>query len=581
MSLPRLLDRVARPTLLLIDPSLVGQVGLAPSPATPAADLTVAVLPDVTVGDDHRWGCVVVALPDRAALRRTGSLPPNVGRARAVVTWLASATAPVVPDVRPEWPEVVEVDAHLTSDGAAVSRLRFRSAALVHEVLGQLGRDAGSPAVAGPGGLVVDADTSLDRTVPPDVVVVARRGEAALDPHPVTGRAPVALYVMDAPDAPDATDPADPGPVDEGVFTPAGFRRAWARGPVDLADGPVTDVTIDGLRDAQAVRVGPAVSAYDVAVLAMAGVPLVSDEPPTSLRDRLTPAVADLLSTPVDLDDALGREEHSIRLRRWARSSQSTLAWRARLGQRAGVRTVGLPSVSVLLATRRPELLPFALAQVAKQREPVELVLAAHGFTPDAGVVRAHLGDRPVVVRSVPAQTRFGDVVAGAAAAASGDVVLKMDDDDWYGPDVVSDLLWARRQSGADLVGMPAEFVYLEPVGVTVRRRGGSECPGRVVAGGTMMLERGYLREIGGFRSVTRFVDAQLFAAVRAAGGQVYRAQGLGYVLRRTSSGHTWNTDLGYFLRRGTVVAQWRGFRPSRLLGYDESERPTLPQAAT
>ena len=193
--------------------------------------------------------------------------------------------------------------------------------------------------------------------------------------------------------------------------------------------------------------------------------------------------------------------------------------------------------------------------------------------------MRARLGDRPVVVRPPPADALFGAVLAAAAEAASGDVVLKMDDDDWYGPDVVTDLLWARRTSGAELVGMPAEFVYLEQLGITVRRRTAVERTGRVVAGGTLMIDRGHLRALGGFRPVTRYVDAQLIAAVRRAGGRVHRTQGLGYVLRRGAGGHTWAAGLGYFLTRRAVAEQWRGFRPSALLSFDESERPARPDS--
>ncbi len=155
-------------------------------------------------------------------------------------------------------------------------------------------------------------------------------------------------------------------------------------------------------------------------------------------------------------------------------------------------------------------------------------------------------------------------MLAAAAEAASGDVVLKMDDDDWYGPDVVTDLLWARRTSGAELVGMPAEFVYLEQLGITVRRRTAVERTGRVVAGGTLMIDRGHLRALGGFRPVTRYVDAQLIAAVRRAGGRVHRTQGLGYVLRRGAGGHTWAAGLGYFLTRRAVAEQWRGLPAQR-----------------
>jgi glycosyl transferase family 2 len=552
VSLPGLLDRATRPTLVLRDPSLALPSG--------SADVTAAVLGHEDPGyADERWGCVVLAVPDRAALRRVARGAPRVGRARAVVAWLETAGEPVVPGPRPEWPEVVESDAHLTDQGGAVTRLRFLSPVPVHEVVGQLGRDAGSPGVAGHGGLVVGHDPDADSRVPADVVV----GGSAVEPSAVTGRAPLAVAAL-------------PEPVDEGVFTPAGFRRDWDRGVVtraDLPSGPVTDVAVAALRDAQGVRVGRDTTAYDVAALAMAGVPLVSDGVP----DGLAPALAEVATADPDLDDPLRREEHSVRLRRAAAAGHSILAWRTDLAARAGVRVAGPPSVSILLATRRPEMLPFALTQVAKQAGArIEVVLAAHGFDVDEGLVRDRLGDRPVVIRSVPAETRFGDVLDTAARAASGDLVLKMDDDDWYGPDVVADLLWARRTSGAELVGMAAEFVYLEPIDITVRRRTTVERAAKVVAGGTMLLDASYLRELGGFRSVTRFVDAQLLTAVRRAGGTVHRTQGLGYVLRRGGGGHTWSTDLGYFLTRRSVVGQWRGFRPSALLGYDESERPAV-----
>ena len=552
MSLPRLLDRAARPTLLLLDPAV---------PPPPEVDLVEVLRVGDPVPDDlaqRRWGCVVLAVPDRAALRRAAAAAPPVGRARAVAAWVGTTAALVVPEVRPEWPDLVEVDVHTTAEGGGVSRLRFHAAAPVHEVLGQLGRDAGSRGVVGRGGLVVGGDAGPAAQVPPDVVV---GGPGEHTTHPVTGRAPLLL----------AEREAGPEPVDEGVFTPAGFRRDWTRGVVDLPAGRVTDVTVARLRDARAVRVGPGATAYDVAALALAGVPLVGAAP-----DGLDPTLATLLRAALDLEDRLRREEHSVRLRRAAAAGHSTLAWRTRLAARAGVRAVGLPSVSVLLATRRPEQLPFALAQVAKQAgREVELVLAPHGFEADAGLLGEHLGGRPVVVRPVPATTRFGDVLDAAARAASGDLVLKMDDDDWYGPDVVTDLLWARRTSGAELVGMPAEFVYLEPLDLTVRRRAAVERPARVVAGGTMLVGRDYLRALGGFRSVTRFVDAQLLAAVRRAGGRVHRTQGLGYVLRRGAAGHTWSPDLGYFLTRRTVVGQWRGFQPSELLTHAAWERPS------
>ncbi|GAA2134100.1 hypothetical protein [Nocardioides bigeumensis] len=568
MSLPRVLERAARPTLLLAQP------GLADRAALPEGVRLESLGDPVAGADEERWGCVVVAARDRAALRAGLEAPPAVGRTRALVTWLAEATTPLVPRVRPEWPDPVELDAHLTDDGGAVTRLRLAGVAPTQELLARLRVDAGSRGTAASGGLVVARDDDPDAKVPADVL---RGGAPADDPSPVTGRAAVVVRGA-GPVAAEVT-------VDEGVLNPTGFRRDWERLVVELSadvlHGPVTESTVAALRDAQGVRVPGSATAYDVAALAMAGVPLLASTPP----EGLAPALAALLTAEVDLSDAVAREVHSVHLRRAAAAGHSLLAERTRLGAAAGVRVAGLPTVSVVLATRRRALLDFAVTQVAKQRgADIELVLAPHGFDLDAelrAALRSRLGEIPLVVVPSPRSARFGDVLHAAAQAASGEVVLKMDDDDWYGPDVATDLLWARRTSGAELVGMPAELVYLDQLGITVRRRAVVERSAQVVAGGTMLIGRDDLRAVGGFRSVVKYVDAQLLAGVRLAGGRVHRTQGLGYLLRRTATGHTWATELGYFLSRRTVAAQWRGFRPSPLHEVGPDEWPARPAAVS
>lgn len=320
------------------------------------------------------------------------------------------------------------------------------------------------------------------------------------------------------------------------VLNPIGFTATWERGVVDLPPGPPTAAMVAGLRDAQGVRVDAGADSETLAGLAMAGVPLVG------------PGFAE-----VDLDDPVAREEHSIELRRAAIDEHGSIDWQR--------------PVSVLLATRRPEQLEFALAQVARQRgvRELELVLAPHGFEVDPARVRDVVGIDARVVPA-PADAVFGDVLHAAASAADGEVLLKMDDDDWYAPDVVADLLRARAYSGAQLVGMPPELHYVAAVDRTIKRGHPSELYAGVVAGGTMLVDRSALREVGGFRSVRMYVDRQLLTAIIAAGGEVYRTHGLGYVLRRNESGHTWEVDLERLLDPSRVQQSWPGLSPSRLL---------------
>jgi hypothetical protein len=253
----------------------------------------------------------------------------------------------------------------------------------------------------------------------------------------------------------------------------------------------------------------------------------------------------------LDLDDDLTPEERSIVIRRTA------------LAAYGGVTQ---PSVSVVMATRRPDMVEHALAQVARQRgvRELELVLAPHGFE-----VAPPPGDLAVRVVPVSEDTVFGDVLNAAVGAAEGEVVLKMDDDDWYSPDFVADLLLARAYSGAELVGAPDDLYYLEDRDLTLRLGHPGEVYKGFVAGGTMMLGRAALADVGGFAPVPRHVDKALITAVREAGGSVYRTHGLGYVLRRTSGGHTWAADLDDLAARAAKT--WKGFRPGRLMEIDRA----------
>ena len=89
------------------------------------------------------------------------------------------------------------------------------------------------------------------------------------------------------------------------------------------------------------------------------------------------------------------------------------------------------------------------------------------------------------------------------------------------------------------------------------------------------MVERGLLREVGGFRSVRKFVDAQLLAAMRPRRRRRSTAPTASATCcAATPSGHTWQVDLDYLLDPVRVAEIRPGFAPSRLLEYDESERP-------
>jgi hypothetical protein len=133
-------------------------------------------------------------------------------------------------------------------------------------------------------------------------------------------------------------------------------------------------------------------------------------------------------------------------------------------------------------------------------------------------------------------------------------LVTKWDDDDWYGPQHVLDLALAHDYSGAEVVGKAAEFVYLESCDTTIRRMStGAESYSATIAGGTLLMSRSWLDDLGGWPDVRTAVDRHLLTASERAGGSTYRTHGFQYVLRRRADGdHTWASADDYFLAAAT-----------------------------
>ncbi|MDF5752528.1 glycosyltransferase [Spongiactinospora sp. TRM90649] len=364
--------------------------------------------------------------------------------------------------------------------------------------------------------------------------------------------------------------------------SPLGYKRTPTEGEAVLRasaqgwsvdDRPlgatVTEAQADELRPLHAVRVewpGDARAPLDAVLgLAAAGVPLYAPRVPAWVPEA-DPGLAALLmawdGTPPETSERpadvrsvadLRREEHSVRLRRHVHRAVNAAD----------------PTVTVIMSSMRPRLLKGALDQIARQRHArVEVVLGLHGVPESHPEVRRAVEGfpLPLTVLAAEASTPFGEVLHQAASRASGEHVAKWDDDDWYGPEHLADLLMAKEYSGADVVGAAPEFFYLEPLRATVRRTDyAGERWSDYIAGGTILLGRDAYRESGGFASLTSGVDADLLKRIDAAGGRIYRTHGLGYMLRRSLAGdHTWRLPLAHFLRVATN--QWRGFRPSLIM---------------
>ena len=305
-------------------------------------------------------------------------------------------------------------------------------------------------------------------------------------------------------------------------FNPIDWRREAGREAAVVVD---------------AYRADPVSRAARVARLAAMGENVHVADCDSRLKALLGDELHGIVSADPSGMDGFAREIRAVRGSRAAMRRHSIWA-RERMGGDAD-----FPLVSVLLATKRPDFLAWALEGVARQTYPrIELILAMHGD--GFGDAERNLAGFPHPVKTlrIPSSRTLGAVLDAATSASNGALIAKIDDDDIYAPGHIWDVVLARAYSGADLAAKWMEFVYLADTDKTVylsRGGGGERYYTHALAGGTMLIGRRALERAGGWRDVASGVDTALLADALRSGARVYRASGIGYVHVRHGARHT------------------------------------------
>jgi len=235
------------------------------------------------------------------------------------------------------------------------------------------------------------------------------------------------------------------------------------------------------------------------------------------------------------------------------------------------LRSVGLPTsdrqrpVSAVVPTNRPGQVDHVLGFVGRQsHQPLQLVLVQHGFSVDPAELRARAKDQgvdDVVVLTADGSLTLGACMNLGVDAAAGELVAKMDDDNFYGRHYLRDLVRAFDYTDAEVVGKWAHLVHLEGSGATLLRFPYAEHRYTdLVQGGTLLVRRATAASMR-FEDLPRRVDTTFLDKIRAGGGRVYSTDRFNFVsIRRADpNSHTW-----------TISEKELLARQSRLLFYGE-----------
>lgn len=214
--------------------------------------------------------------------------------------------------------------------------------------------------------------------------------------------------------------------------------------------------------------------------------------------------------------------------------------------------------VSVIVSSMRPHQLESIFATAGSfVGVDIELVLSTHGFDPGTSVLE-HLaekyGVKSLVHVTQPTTTSLGFSLNECVRLASGTYVTKMDDDDYYGPFYLLDLVHALMYSGADIVGKQAHYMHLAGRDATILRFPEKEHRfTTAVMGPTITGRREVFLEVP-FEDLSRGEDTAFLCAARESGKSIYSSDRFNYCQYRGTAEHTWKVSDDKLLTTGDLV---------------------------
>lgn len=215
------------------------------------------------------------------------------------------------------------------------------------------------------------------------------------------------------------------------------------------------------------------------------------------------------------------------------------------------------PTVSALVSTIRPRQLDHVFRTIGSQVDvELELVLLCHGFEPAIDHLRrlqAEYGVENMTLLQADRSVPLGGCLNMCVASASGEVLTKMDDDDFYAPNYLSDQLFALDYSRADVVGKQAHYVYLAEQNATILRFPQWEHRyTRAIMGPTIMAAAEVFSSHR-FPDLPSGEDTGFLRDIVLAGGTIYAADRFNFCQQRAPTGHTWQVDAGALLATGEL----------------------------
>ena len=223
------------------------------------------------------------------------------------------------------------------------------------------------------------------------------------------------------------------------------------------------------------------------------------------------------------------------------------------------------PLVSIITPTKRPEFISRALANYKSQtylrKEWIILLNSSQNTT--VNIEKICQNNPDIRVLQLHEEKNIGACLNLGIEKASGDYWFKMDDDDFYGPNYILDMMLEMRAVDADIFGKPTGFIYLEEkdqlllrheAGDSQHIHGSQNVPH--MCGATISGKMQSFPEIQFSEDLRACVDTDFLRLCKVAGLRIYLSNIHGFAAMRgkDKTSHTWRAGDDLLKKNSTHI---------------------------
>ncbi|MDQ0970651.1 cellulose synthase/poly-beta-1,6-N-acetylglucosamine synthase-like glycosyltransferase [Neobacillus niacini] len=234
----------------------------------------------------------------------------------------------------------------------------------------------------------------------------------------------------------------------------------------------------------------------------------------------------------------------------------------------------GINIISIITCTVREHLISNIIENYTNQLfQDKELIIILNKDEMDINLIKGKIGGiEGITIYQLPQDYSLGECLNYGIGKAKYDVIAKFDDDDYYGPEYLTEAMNALKTTNASIVGKEEFFVFLKSNhALLLRGHGLSNKYVKHVSGATLVFEKSIIDKIK-FPNLTLGEDTEFQKKCIIHGYRIYSSSRYNFAAIRENdvNEHTWKVSDKRLIEHGEIVAYTDDFKSMVIRKLDE-----------